>query len=158
MSAANGFTRMPPLASNEVDPTGCALLTEWINSSLPTRQTYDQWRAANFGSATSAEGDASADPDGDLRLNEAEFLAGTDPRDAHSFALPKLNLAGSSVTLNFDVPPNRAFQIEASSDLKAWHLWNAPGNNGVPRSAGPLSLSAPRVGGQQFFRLRFWEP
>lgn len=34
MGATGGFTRMPPLGSNEIDPEGMALITDWINSNL----------------------------------------------------------------------------------------------------------------------------
>ena len=74
MAVANGFTRMPPLASNELDQTNIALVTEWIHA-LPGRQTYADWRLATFGSGNSPAGDPAADPDGDGRDNTAEFLA-----------------------------------------------------------------------------------
>ena len=39
MAVANGFTRMPPLGSSELDQMNIALITEWIATSLPSRQT-----------------------------------------------------------------------------------------------------------------------
>ncbi len=35
LAAANGFTRMPPVGSSLPDPDGIALLTQWIQESLP---------------------------------------------------------------------------------------------------------------------------
>jgi mono/diheme cytochrome c family protein len=157
-TAAAGFTRMPPIATSEIDPEGSALLAEWISSALPARQTYDQWRLLWFGSSDLPEGDPDSDPDGDGHTNADEFMAGTNPTDTFAPALPALSMTDDTITLGFDVPANRAFQIEVSSDLVEWSLWDVPGNDGLLRADSSLSLSGPIAGPQQFFRLRFSEP
>ncbi len=65
VAVANGFTRMPPLGTSELDQVSIDLLAEWIGTSLPSRQDYDAWRLDQFGSSSSPEGDPMADPDAD---------------------------------------------------------------------------------------------
>ena len=157
IAVTNGFSRMPPLASSETDPAGIALLTAWITQSLPNRQTYADWRLAQFGSAASPDGDPAFDADGDGRSNQDEFLAGTNPKSSASYLTPQLGASGMNLTYGFSIPANRSFQIETSPDLATWSLWNVPGNSGLPQPGGPVSITAPLTGGQQFFRLRLWE-
>jgi len=154
MAVANGFTRMPPLGSNELDQTNIALVQEWINQTLPEHLTYDEWRLAEFGSSSSTESESSADPDGDGQTNQQEFVANTDPRSPASFLATQLSADGSNITLTLNVPEGRSAFIEVSSDLNAWALWNIPGNNGLPLASGPVSFSGPASGAKQFFRLR----
>jgi uncharacterized repeat protein (TIGR03806 family) len=154
MAVTNGFTRMPPLGSNELDQTNIDLVQEWITQSLPERQTYDEWRLAEFGSSSSSEGTASSDPDGDGQTNEQEFVANTDPRNPASFLTSTLSVDGTTITLTFNVPEGRSAWIETSSDLNAWTLWDIPGNNGLPLASGPVSFSGAASGAKQFFRLR----
>jgi uncharacterized repeat protein (TIGR03806 family) len=154
MAVTNGFTRMPPLGSTELDQTNIALVQEWITQSLPERQTYDEWRFAEFGSSSSSEGTASSDPDGDGQTNEQEFVANTDPLNPASFLTSTLSVDGTTITLTFNVPEGRSAWIETSSDLNAWTLWDIPGNNGLPLASGPVSFSGAASGAKQFFRLR----
>jgi uncharacterized repeat protein (TIGR03806 family) len=153
MAATNGFSRMPPLGSSELDQRGIALLTEWISQALPAQQTYAQWRVVQFGSATSAVGEPDADADDDGQMNRGEFLAGTDPLHGGSSFIPRVALLGPNVTLQFTSPGNRSIQIETSSDLTGWSLWDVPGNHGMPLFGGPTSITGPCIGDRQFFRL-----
>lgn len=153
MAAAGGFTRMPPLASHEIDPVNIALVTNWINQELPDRVSYAQWRLANFGSSTSPEGDPSADPDGDGANNMAEFLAGTLAWSGSSFLTPALSLDGPDAILNLAMPANRAVQVETSDNLMDWSLWDIPANNGVASPGGNLTFSGPATRPSQFFRV-----
>lgn len=155
--ATNGYARMPPLATSEVDQTGIQLLTDWINNSLPSRQTYADWRLAQFGSSTSPEGASNVDADADGATNEAEFLALTNPLSGVSFLKPALSASGTTATLTFDVPANRSFIIETTADLVNWVLWDTPGNNGQAQPGGSVTISGPSNGMRQFFRLRLSE-
>ncbi len=157
VATANGFTRMPPLGSNELDQGAITLLTEWINSALPLRQTYDQWRLAQFGAPDSPEGAPAFDADNDSQNNTHEFLGGTAPLSGGSFLAPQLSAPGSNIALTVNLPANRSFQIETTTDLQNWSLWDVPGNAGLPHPGGPATVTGPRLGERQFFRLVLWE-
>jgi hypothetical protein len=158
VAATNGFTRMPPLATSEFDQPGIALLTEWINSTaLQNRPTFNSWRLAQFGSITSPEGEPGADADGDGTSNSAEFTAGTSPLDGTSFLRSVAAAVGSNITITLNVPPNRSVQVEVSTDLQTWTLWNVPGNQGLATPGGTLTLTGPAIAPQQFFRTRLRE-
>jgi hypothetical protein len=157
VAATNGFTRMPPLGSNELDQSAIALLTEWIATALPARQSYAEWRLAHFGSADSADGAPDFDADADGHDNEDEFLAGTAPLDGASFLASQLTAPGANVSVQFALPPNRAWQIETTADLATWTPWDVPGNGALPHVGGSALLLGPRLGDRQFFRVRVWE-
>jgi len=157
ISVQNGFTRMPPIATSELDPADIALIQAWITTTLPARQTYDQWRLAHFSSATSPEGAPTADPDGDSSANQPEFLAGTDPRNGSSFPTGQISSDGVNVTFGFNVPADRSAFVETSTDLQSWTLWDVPGNDGMSLSPGPASFTAPTSGPRRFFRVKFEE-
>jgi len=157
VSASNGFTRMPPLATSELDPTDIALIQDWINQSLPSRVDYTGWRQQNFGSTTSTNGDPVANPDSDEANNQVEFLAGTAPQDGGSALRPAITVSANAATVAFDLPALRSFQVETSTDLKTWTLWDVPGNNGLPVPGGHVSLSGALLAPNQFFRVKIWE-
>jgi len=157
VAAANGFTRMPPLATSELDHGAIALLTAWIEQSLPARQSFAEWRLENFGSDSSPAGASDADPDGDGGTNWAEFLADTSPVDGAGLLSPAISADGATATLAFEIPENRGFQIETSTDLTTWTPWAVPGNDGVVRPAGLVTLSGPLDAPRRFFRLRLTE-
>jgi uncharacterized repeat protein (TIGR03806 family) len=155
IAASNGFTRMPPLGSNELDQPGITLLTDWINQ-LASRQTYDQWRTVHFGSDPS--GDPLLDPDNDGLTNQAEFLAGSLPLTSASAFTLQSSTANGLATFDFTLPPNRTFQIETSTNLLDWHLWDIPGNNGLPSASTTTQFSTPLTPPNRFFRLQINEP
>ena len=153
VAVANGFTRMPPIGSNELDQSAIALLTEWIANTLPAQQTYAQWRLANFGSPNSPEGDPAFDADSDGQTNAQEFLASTAPQNGASFFTATLDAPGGNISLTATLPANRSFQIETSADLATWSLWDVAGNNGLATTGSSVTLTGPRIGDRQFFRL-----
>ncbi|MEQ1859077.1 MAG: PQQ-dependent sugar dehydrogenase [Chthoniobacteraceae bacterium] len=158
IAAANGFTRMPPLATSENDQAGIDLITNWIgHADLVNRQSYTQWRLAQFGSAISPEGEPGANPDGDAFTNEQEFLLGTLPLSPSATAAPQFAMDAFNVSVTIEIPANRAAQMEAATDLDAWAPWDVPGNDALPRPPGPATFIGPRTGPAQFFRLRVWE-
>ena len=153
VAVTNGFSKMPPLGSNEIDQTNVELLSAWIEGTLPDNQTYAQWREAAFGSPDSPEGEPSLDADGDGVTNHEEFLAGTAPMDGASFIRPRVSLNGDEVTVGFEVPANRAVKVESSVNLADWSLWDVPGNDGVSLPAGEQSVSGTSGDAARFFRL-----
>jgi glucose/arabinose dehydrogenase len=156
VAAANGFGRMPPLATTELDQTDIALLSSWITAALPGRQTYDQWRLTTFGSSTSPDGDPTADPDRDGRANYAEFLALTNPLKGTSFLAPQIATSFGNVSISFQSLAYRSIYVETSTDLRTWSTWDMPGNSGV-LPFGTITFTAPTIGSKQYFRLRLQE-
>ncbi len=157
VAAANGFTRMPPLGSNELDSANIALLTGWIQQSLPARTTYPQWREAKFQSADSTEGEPGEDPDGDGRNNQDEYLAGTEPLSGGSIFQTSHSLTNNLWSITVPVPANRSMQVETSGNLSDWSLWNVPGNHGLPQNAGAVTLQGSVTDGPNFFRVKIQE-
>lgn len=153
--AANGFTRMPPIATNVSDDAGAALVEAWITGELAAREDYAAWRARVFGSLADPRGEPGADPDGDAVDNTAEFLFGTNALGGGTNA-PTLAAAAGFVTLTAPVPAGRRAVVETSTDLVTWTAWDVPGNHGIPSSATPFVLTGPDLP-LQFFRLRLVE-
>ncbi len=152
-AARNGYTRMPNLASNEIDETGVQLLIDWIESGLPGRQSYDQWRTSISGA--SPDGEPGEDPDHDGRDNEDEFLQHTNPQLAD--APPSIGVADSASGLTLTLPdlPGRGHILESSTDLGNWAPWPVEGNDGLARPPGlPWSVEVPTDESHRFFRAR----
>jgi glucose/arabinose dehydrogenase len=79
VAGANGYTRMPPLATAVADLEAARLIADWISQEVHPFGTYQEWRLAKFGNDTSPEGDATANPDGDKLDNFGEWAFGTNP-------------------------------------------------------------------------------
>ena len=63
-------------------------------------------------------GDAASDPDNDGMSNLAEFLSGTNPRDASSFFRVELaDTTDNSLAIRFTAQPGRAYRIEYTDRL-----------------------------------------
>ncbi len=155
VAATNGFTRMPPIATNVIDQANVALLTDWITGELADRETYDEWRTSIFGS--DPEGEPGEDPDGDGLSNHAEYLAGTDPLDGSSAFRPALDATNDDFTLRFELPVNRSFLIHTSGDLQTWTPWDIPGNQGLPVAGGLIEFTRPIETPRRFFRIEISE-
>ena len=156
VAATNGFTRMPPLASNVIDTAAVSLLTTWINGELATRQTYDAWRTSHFEPDDDPAGEPELDADGDGRSNRDEFLAGTNPLDGNSRLLPLVTQDGETMKIAFSLPANRSFQIKSTADLAEWTPWDVPGNQPLPRKAGLVEIVFP-LEPMRFFRVELQE-
>ncbi|MGZ5553529.1 MAG: PQQ-dependent sugar dehydrogenase, partial [Chthoniobacterales bacterium] len=156
----NGVPRMPPLATNELDPNAIQLLTDWITQSLPARQSFADWQVANFGATSNPDAAATADPDHDGRTNYEEYLEHTNPNSASSAAAsPVLAMNNGQLEFDFTQPANRSAIIESSFDLASWTLWDVPGNSPMyPDSAVQRTFLISPIMNHQFFRLRLSAP
>ncbi len=156
----NGVPRMPPLDSNELDPTAIQLLTDWITQSLPVRQSFADWQVFYFGSTSNPDAAANVDADHDGHTNYEEFLAYTNPNSAASAPPPAtLNFNGNGLELTFTQPANRSVLVETSFDLTNWSLWNVSGNSAMyPESATQRTFAIPSGIDREFFRLRLSAP
>lgn len=156
VAGSNGYARMPPLATNELDEANIELLTEWINKEATDEVTYGDWRKARFGDVTSPGGDPQADPDFDRYDNFSEWLARTDPREARDFPATILRKNGDALEIDLPGLADRRVVVERSTDLSHWLRWAVPGNDGIPRNPahGPHLLSAPAKDEGEYFRFR----
>jgi hypothetical protein len=155
-----GVPRMPPLATNQLDPEAIQLINDWIVQSLPQRQNFPQWQTAHFGSVGASEAQANADPDGDGQDNQHEFFANTDPTVASSFLPPvTLTPSGNQLVLSFSQPANRSALVETTTDFATWALWDVPGNSpAYPVSPRTVTFQLIPNGNRAFFRLRLSAP
>jgi len=151
LSRLNGSaSRMPPLASTVIDQAAIDLISDWVTMDLPTRQSYDEWALANFGSAETGDGDF----DFDGVSNRLEFLTGTDPTLGNS----KLQVTLGEDHVSYLAPANRMSVMEMSQDLLNWSPLDAVGNsNDFPAAAEMRNLSLP-VLPEVFLRVRLEEP
>ena len=157
----NGYTQMPPIATNEKDNEAVQLLADWILNTLPLRQDYDSWRLAYFGDVVSPQGAPGADPDGDGQNNQAEFLGYSNPTNGLSFYSPKIWASGANVNLQLPNFLGRRVTVDTSTDLgltDPWSHWFVTGNDGIPLAPGQTNtLTAPVTDPKRFFKIRIEE-
>lgn len=155
IAVTNGFTRMPPLASSELDRTNIALVTQWIQSFDTNRMAFGDWQVFNFSSTNATNAQAGTDPDGDGRNNFLEYLYGTSPLLAETnYQNPGLTLSPSGMaTISYLLSPNAVAQVQAGTNLFNWSLWNVPGNDGLPASGSLQSIQGQTTNSTMFFRL-----
>ncbi|BCX46153.1 soluble aldose sugar dehydrogenase YliI precursor [Haloferula helveola] len=151
VAETNGFTRMPPLATSEHDEVGIDLLTQWIQSELPSHVLYDDW-AINFPGI----GGRNDDGDGDGRSNYDEFVLGTNPLSASD--APVVQAADGS--LSFNRKAFRIYDIRTSTNLVDWESWNVPENTSIYETSDRLETIALPIGSDpaRFFQLNVVEP
>jgi glucose/arabinose dehydrogenase/mono/diheme cytochrome c family protein len=161
VARTNGYTQMPPIGTNEKDTVAIQLLADWILNTLPSRQNYDSWRLAYFGSLTTPQGERGADPDGDGVSNEGEYLQYSNPAQATDFYSQRIVVTNSQVAVELPNFIGRRVTVQTSTDLgiaDPWKVWQVPGNNGLSYAVGQTNvLSAPITNPMQFFRIRFQE-
>ena len=155
IAVTNGYTRMPQLASNELDTMNIQLLTDWINQEASSEDGYTAWRIANFGDDTSAEGDPGADPDRDGETNEMEWLALTEPNNASDSLTLAPRYDGNDIEVDLPGLPNRGITVQHSNDLLHWLHWDVPGNDGIARNpvGSPHTLRGSSTEQPGFLRL-----
>ena len=103
---------------------GCA----WVlgNPLQPASITSDEWKLHFFGSLSSSLAGDNVDADGDGAPNWQEYLAGTDPTDAHSAlkigGAPFSTNGASGITLNWLTAPGKTYILQSISALggKNW--------------------------------------
>jgi len=111
------------------------------------------WWAQHFGVATGVSPEMDADADG---LNNAlEYAAGTDPSDPRSvLRIVSMQEEIGGLRIAWESVPDKAYDIEVRESLAAggWQvvLSNVPAAQATNRT----TALAPRVGGEQFYRVR----
>ncbi len=156
ISETHGFSRMPNVATNELDHQAIALVKEWVGS---ISEGYLIWQDEVFPNPESIGEDHGSDPDGDGRSNRFEYLTGTDALDTGNFWKPQSEFVDGNICLEFPVTQNRIYTIEMSLDLETWEEWPVAGN---PVQAGDETTASVKVTGpypgNAFFRVQIREP
>ncbi|MGC4014271.1 MAG: PQQ-dependent sugar dehydrogenase [Luteolibacter sp.] len=156
MSVTNGYSRMPPLASNVLDQDAINLVTEWIQSELPSRSLYDTWRSQYF-SPGNPLGAKDQDPDGDGLTNYQEYLLGSSPLASNGNWQATLDIHAGS--LKFLRKAYRTYRIESSDDLLNWNTWDVPQNNTLYKTSDTMEeIPLNPAEGAKFFRFKIAEP
>ena len=123
------------------------------NGAVTPQITSDEWRTHFFGSLASAQAQDNADPDGDGVPNWQEYLAGTDPTDAHS-CLQLVATAGAShsVNLGWLTAPGKNYVLESSASLggTGWSAVSTVAGDGNPWVFSVANHAA----GAVFYRIR----
>jgi uncharacterized repeat protein (TIGR03806 family) len=155
MAGSNGFGRMPPLGSTELDPADIQLVTDWINSSLPNRPLYAQWRDQFF-TTLDPDGDKTTDADGDGVTNYQEYLRGSSPLSGSGSW--QAGITGGS--LQFLRKANRYYSIQTSDSLGNWEAWPVPEIESTYKATDEaISIPLPvDPNGKKFFRFQVTEP
>ncbi len=154
VAATNGFTRMPPIATRELDEAAIELLSRWITEFDANRISFSDWQVANFGSTNAPNGLAEDDPDEDGRNNYTEYLLGTLPLSLNTNIDLSIQVTPENVVqVGFAPSVNAMGQVLVSTNLFDWVLWDVPGNSGWNGAFGPQLLTGPVTNGVNFFRL-----
>jgi len=158
----NGFSRMPPLATAVIDKGATNLLTQWINTELPSRLLFADWQIAHFGATNAPGAAAGQDPDADGANNYYEYLTQTSPlTNAPPPWTVSIDKSSATVAVSFQRVANLGFVVETSPDFANWNGWDVPGNT-LWFSASNFvdTVTGPWVSGQtnRFFRVQIYEP
>lgn len=152
IAGSNGFGRMPPLGTTELDSANLQLVTDWITQA---RELYDGWRDGYF-PALDPNGAKTADPDGDGVNNYYEYLLGSSPV---SGANP-WQAAIADGKLTFLRKSHRYYAIETSDTLSDWQPWSIPEIDRAYQTSDTLTeIPLPASpSGRRFFRFQVSEP
>lgn len=135
------------------------------NGTFTTQTSVENWRQSNFGTTanngTSAD---SADPDGDGVSNVAEYVFGTSPTVAESFAPLMLTASRTNHLLTFTAAQaagagysgrSRVYTLETCSDLSGTPAWMpVAGYVDIAGSNQLITASHPAAGAKAFYRLK----
>lgn len=119
-----------------------------VELTLPPEGSYTSWALTQFPDPDSPKSLPTADPDQDGQTNEAEFAAGTDPRNNQS----SLQISGTTrdpgtalITLTWSSVPGKSYQIERTITLgqAAWKPVSIRRRGGVLSGSPCLSGSLP---------------
>lgn len=103
------------LSSNQIALVGGSTATDTDTDSMP-----DDWERSNFGDITTAT--LTTDYDGDGHLDRAEYVYGTDPKDADDrFTVTVANNGDTDIDVIYGpVKVNRTYTVTSSSDIELY--------------------------------------
>ena len=109
-AATNGYTRMPPIASNVIDQEGVALLTEWINNYANAKPEFSLPNNVRFITENSPV---------DAQVGVSVAALDPDFPDASRGEL-SYSISGGNTAGYFDIDPNtgQIFLVQAGLDFE----------------------------------------
>lgn len=123
-NAAPPWTNYSILATNQAKPSGLASAKALLTyvSDGDKDGLADAWEIQFFGNVSAAPDE---DPDKDGMSNLAEYLAGTDPKDAQSFLKIEAGSVADQILLTFGAAQNRTYTVQYAEDVGApqWIPW-----------------------------------
>jgi hypothetical protein len=114
----------------------------------------DVWESAH-GLQPNDPTDAHEDTDGDGLTNLAEFLAGTDPRDATSaLAIEAVVTGGANLTLRFQAVAGKRYTVQVRQSLTG-SAWQPLADVGPEPVTGTVEVTDPLAGqtATRFYRV-----
>lgn len=129
VAGANGYTRMPPLATGVPDLEAAELIAAWIKEEVHPYASYEEWRDAKFGGTGSPAGNPSANPDGDRLDNFGEWAFGINPEVADDPRSTPIILQAAPASGEFRFSHRRLrmhaaggvhYEYRVSGDLMDW--------------------------------------
>lgn len=158
-----GPLHMPPLATSVINTQAVELLSAWITNELSGYQSYADWQLAYFNSTNAPNAQQLADADADGALNYLEYLTDTVPTNAASAWSISVGLSNGNVRLVIPQVANRAFEVQATTNLfddSSWSPLNLPANApSFPASNRTAVVEETlQPGATRFYRARVYEP
>jgi len=112
----------------------------------------DVYESAN-GMNPNDPADANIDSDGDTMKNKAEYIAGTDPRDASSYLkVDHIATIGSAIVY-FNAVSNRSYTVQYSDSLTPAPVWQRVGDVAARTTNWVGSVVDPSSPPARFYRL-----
>src|SRR5207248_1109344 len=126
-------------------------------------QSFSNWQVNYFGSTTSGNALATADPDRDGAQNLLEYLTGTNPinpLDAWRIGIQRFN---NVTRVLYSRIANRGFEVQWTSILSrnsSWQFLNVPENQPFfAATNGTTAVSDGLTNGPaRYYRVRVYEP
>ena len=158
-----GSGHMPPLATSVLNTEAIGLLSAWITNGLSGYQSFMDWQLVYFGSTNDVIAQPLADPDRDRAENYLEYLTATIPTNATSAWGISIKRSSTNVQLNIPQVANRAFEVQATTNLlnsDSWSALNLPANAPSFPSSNRTAVVEDIVqpGPLRFYRARVFEP
>jgi hypothetical protein len=116
----------------------------------------DSWEMANFGTLNVNPGD---DPDHDGMSNLAEFIAGTDPKNANSVLhMTKVKQQAGGILLNWQAGTNVTYYVQRSQFLGSAAVWQDIFTNPPSATSTGGFTDTNASSAANYYRIRVWGP
>ncbi|MCH6254937.1 hypothetical protein MLD52_00135 [Puniceicoccaceae bacterium K14] len=163
LAVLGDVTRMPPLATAELDLSGMSLIQSWIEEALVDYEAFDEWIVSNFEDVTDPLViGRDVDPDLDGDSNYLEYLNHTDPQSAESRSEIAIQNSESGLELAIKAAALSNYQIETSTDLENWGAIKGHGHSirSLPHGENEIQFEIDeenQTEESEFYRVRVLE-